>query len=347
MKISAIIDQTRPDHSIVRNSSLELLRIVAMLMIVGGHFFQFGFQFPHEYITANRLWGQFLALGGQRGNDMFILISGYFLIRSQAMKFRKVFRLLSEFAFYAIVVVSVLVISGAEGFSIKLLRSMLHQWWFVKTYLVLYVLHPYLNLFLNRISRKEYEKFLKTVFICWCVIPTCTALQFEGSNLVYFVCIYSLAGYFRLWADDFGSRKFILYGIFFMMINFLTVCILDIAGLKYAIFADKALYFCGMMRPFTLLSALCFFIGFKKLEIPYSKIINTVAGASLGVYMLHINKFSNQFLWRGYFHSTSFQDSSYFVPYTISVIFTVHILFTLIDLLRSKIFRALSGGRLS
>ncbi|MBQ3403318.1 MAG: hypothetical protein IJG65_08140 [Synergistaceae bacterium] len=205
-----------------------------------------------------------------------------------------------------------------------------------------------MNTFLKRLSREEYKKFLKAVFIYWSIIPTLTAFPFAGSPLVDFVCVYSVGAYLRIWAKDFsGGKIFILYGILFILADGLVLLLLDILGLRYAVFAENATYFCGMMMPLTFLSALCFFLGFKDLGIPHSKIINTIAGASLGVYMLHENIFSQRFMWSRVFFTASFQESPYFIPYSLGVILAILIVCTLIELLRSRVFRALSRGRLS
>ena len=347
MQNSAITDQAVS----VRDSSLELLRIISILMIIACHFAQYGgFTFPHENITVNRLWQQLLFLIGQRGNDMFILISGYFLINSRGIKFGKVIRILSEVIFYTVIISALAAISGLQDFSpISIFRtSGFHKasgfnWWFVRTYLALYLIHPYLNTFLHRLSREEYKQFLKAVFIYWSIIPMVTSSPFAGSQLVDFVCVYSVGAYVRIWAKDFsGGKRFILYGILFILADGLVLLSLDIAGMKYAIFAENATYFCGMMMPLTFLSALCIFMGFLRLNIPHSRVINTIAGTTLGVYMLHENIFSQHFLWNVIFRPASFQESTYFILYTLAVILAVLTVCSLLELLRSRLFRTLS-----
>ena len=83
------------DRNLHRKSNFELLRIIAMLMIMGSHFAcHSGFLFPNSSITVNRLWIQFLTIGGKLGVDIFVLISGYFLINVQKIHFEKVIRIL-------------------------------------------------------------------------------------------------------------------------------------------------------------------------------------------------------------------------------------------------------------
>lgn len=61
-----------------RNSSIELLRIIVMLMIVGCHFATHGgFSFDKQAITIPRLWWNVIEMGGNFGADVFVLISGY------------------------------------------------------------------------------------------------------------------------------------------------------------------------------------------------------------------------------------------------------------------------------
>ena len=61
----------------IRKSNIELLRIVAMVIIVMHHFaIHGGFAFSSETISINRLWVQFITMGGRLGVNIFVLISG-------------------------------------------------------------------------------------------------------------------------------------------------------------------------------------------------------------------------------------------------------------------------------
>lgn len=64
----------------IRNSSIELLRILAMIMIVSCHFATHGgFSFDVKIVSIPRLWWSFIEMGGNLGVDIFVLISGYML----------------------------------------------------------------------------------------------------------------------------------------------------------------------------------------------------------------------------------------------------------------------------
>ena len=326
-----------------RDSSLELLRIVAMLMIVGAHFAQHGgFNFSTTEISVNRLWQQFLYMHGHFANDIFVLISGYFLVKSQEVRAAKVIGLPLKAFVYCLLVVGLLIF-----FKVPFtFRELYRQWWFIKTYFVLYLIHPYLNILLNNLTREEYKKMLIMLGLYWSLLPVFIRWSFESSNLINFIYLYSLAGYFNLHAKNFGDKKFVFYGILFMFLNLVTLIIFDVIGLKVSLFGERAQYFRGMMRPFTLLGALCFLLGFRNFSFK-SKLINVIAAATLGVYLLHENIFMSKWLWQTVFHTASFQDSPYLIPYTLGVVILVFAACVVIEIVRSKIFRIISRGKLS
>lgn len=98
-----------------RQSNIELLRIVAMLMIIAHHFVVHGgFEFSTDTITANRLWVQFIQMGGKIGVNIFVLISGYFLISTPTVKLEKVLKLWIQIFTYSFLIFIIFVICGGE-----------------------------------------------------------------------------------------------------------------------------------------------------------------------------------------------------------------------------------------
>ena len=80
--------QNKQNQSSVRDSSIELLRILAMIMIVLCHFATHGdFSFDTNVLSIPRLWWNFIEMGGNLGVNIFVLISGYFLVSSNGKVF--------------------------------------------------------------------------------------------------------------------------------------------------------------------------------------------------------------------------------------------------------------------
>lgn len=291
-------------------------------------------------------------MGGGLGNCIFVMLSGYFLIASEGISPRKLLNLWTRIFFWSIVIFCAFVYSDIVPFSFRsALRAFMPvtrlQWWFASTYFVMYLVHPYVNRLLHSFTREEYRKFLLSVMIYWCIIPMLTSSDFGANNTISFICIYSIAGYLRLYGVDLCGRKYLLYALGFIWINFMSTIFLDLIGLKFAIAAKGALYLHSMMRPFTIAAALCLLVGFRSLNIPHSKLINAIASATFGVYLIHDSKLVRPFLWLEVFRNASFQDSPYLIPYSIAVILIVYLVCTLLELMRSKIFRVISRSKLS
>lgn len=178
-------------QSALRQSNIELLRIIAMILIIAHHYsFHGGFSFPPEPINLNRLWIQFILIGGKVGVDLFVLISGYFLVSQSSIKADKILKLWFQIFFYSITIFIIFTILGLRSFSIKefvkhLAPVTFEQWWFASTYFVLYLLVPYINKLLRSFSQKQYVHFLAVILVLWSVIPTFTRHTFQSNSLLW------------------------------------------------------------------------------------------------------------------------------------------------------------------
>lgn len=329
-----------------RKSNFELLRMFCMLMIVASHFGMYmPFQFSSTTITINRLWIQFLQIGGHIGVNTFVLISGYFLVNIPDIKLDKVWKLWSQLSFYSLSIFIVFVITDLREFSwFSLLESVFpvtfNKWWFASTYFILYLFTPYINILLHKLNKRMYQKMLLLMFICWSVIPTVTTSSFESNNLIWFICMYSAGGYMRLWTEELkiSSKKCFVGVAFLVLLTFGTVVVFDVLGMRYVFFAQHATYFYWMQRVPMLLIAVLLFVGTKNIEISYNKTINTVAAATFGVYLIHENRWMRSFLWQTVFYRGDLQGSLYLIPYSLLVIGVVYAACTVIELLRRGLF---------
>jgi peptidoglycan/LPS O-acetylase OafA/YrhL len=84
-----------------RKSNFELLRVIAMIMIIAHHFAGHGIQHDLEGSTAYVIWrnGSLLnkivdclfAPGGKIGVGIFFMLTGYFLINKRSFSLKKIF----------------------------------------------------------------------------------------------------------------------------------------------------------------------------------------------------------------------------------------------------------------
>lgn len=300
-----------------------------------------GFAFSIQEVTINRLWIQFFQMWGKVGVNIFVLISGYFLIKAKNVKISKVLKLWLQVLFYSITMFLLFTLFGVNTFSVKgFIRSILpigsSVWWFASTYFVLYLLSPYINIFLNKLDKHTYQKLLILLTILWCVLPTFMKSVFQSNELLWFTYLYAVSGYIRLWIklDNINMKKCILFFIVVAITTFLSAFILDMIGLKFLFFGKHAVYFFNMQRIFVFVMSLSLFLFFMKLDIGNKKIINYISATTFGVYLIHDNGCIRDFLWNSVFRNADYAASSYLIPYSIGVILIVFLVCMIIEFVR-------------
>lgn len=329
-----------------RNSSIELLRIISMIMIVFHHFaVHGGFNWYQGTMTIPHLWYNLIAIGGKLGVDIFVLISGYFLIKDRALapSIKKILIFWGQIVFYSIAIYASLTIVGLHEFRLdEFLQSFapitFQTWWFASTYFVLYLLHPFLNKFLHSLSKKRYQYFLITTFICWSVIPTLSDMPFESNQLLWFITVYAIAGYIRLYGFNkkLKSKHFLITGLSTLALAYLSSIIyIKIATLDNGLM-PYITYFYGPEKLTIIIAAICIFMFFKNLDLKYNKWINLYASATFGVYLIHDHTLMRPVIWEKLFKNYLFQFSGMIIPYSIAAVLAVYCVCTVVDMLRQK-----------
>lgn len=108
MKLNSSLNEniTSQPIKVERHSNFELLRIIAMIMIIGHHLVVHGIQkFSGEAISygniINKIFINILNCGGEVGVALFFMITGFFLCKKEKTSIKKV---ACETAFYSVVI---------------------------------------------------------------------------------------------------------------------------------------------------------------------------------------------------------------------------------------------------
>lgn len=206
-----------------RQSNIELLRIVSMFLILVVHVSYFSLGIPtqemiNESPQSSLTHLLFIALS-ICAVDTFVLISGYFGIKPS---FNKTLSLCFIGLFYPIVIA--IVFATFLGSNINLARVLYlypHSGWFLLSYLILYLISPTLNAFIQQASQKELRNMIlwfyafQTIF-GW-INNSCVEYE-DGYSALSFIGIYLLGRYLKLY---FGIIKFKKSYTFLIMYLFL------------------------------------------------------------------------------------------------------------------------------
>lgn len=327
-----------------RSSNFELLRIVSMLMIVFYHFGRYsGFSFAD--ITGNFVYICFLELLGKVGVDLFVFISGYFLINKNNWSVSKTAKLWLQIFSYSVGIALAFYIHCAyikndeivfSSFIYDFLPITTERWWFASTYFVLILIYPFLNKLLKALTKKQYISMLILMIVLWSVCGINAHWKFQGSNLATFVMLYSFAGFIKLHMDDVEiEKKKVSIALIAAVLLALSV---ELAIFKIGSYNEHTLYYvrslCSETSLFTLSISLLIFLLFKNMRMKTSKVVNVFASATFGVYLIHENEHIRFLLWMDLFNGKGLQNSLYLIPYSIAVCIGVYAVFTMIELAR-------------
>ena len=330
-----------------RNTSIELLRIISMIMIMFHHFAYHGnFEWNFNEVTLPHLWYDFILMGGKVGVDIFVLISGYFLIENTEKLFqpKKLLKFWGQVVFYSIMTYLLSVMLRLNAFEIKQLIKVCLPitypgWWFASTYFMLYLIHPFLNKLLHGLSKTEYQYLILMMVLCWSIIPTATTQLFESNSLLWFVTLYGIAGYVNLYGGNQKLQSKHYFSLYFMVliITYTVSTTFLFLGTKKEEWSTHAIDFFEIEKLPILLMAITLFMGFVTLKMNYHKWINMIASATFGVYLIHDSSYIRYYLWTNIFKINQYQDSTFLILYSILVVFILYVSCTMIDLIRKKL----------
>ena len=272
-------------------------------------------------------------MGGKIGVNIFVLISGYFLVKEKEIKLdlKHILKFIFQVLFYSILMYTLSVVITKEPFTFKkkvFFPIIFKKWWFVTYYFILYLLHPFINKVLVSITKKEYKTLLLILITTFSIIPTIVNLDLPVDNIVWFIILYCIAGYIKLYGlpEKIKWYHYFLIATGIVIVNFLIVT-LDIT--VYEAFKQHKLN--------TLIISLSIFMLFKNIKIKNNELINKIASATFGVYLIHDNSFIRTLMWQDLLNTANFKETLFFIPHTIMCCIWVYIACTIIELLRKKI----------
>lgn len=265
-----------------RNSSLELIRILAMFMIVFYHLILFFI----EPIDASPIY-KAIQIPVHIGVILFILISGYFGIKPT---FRGFFKILCIVAVYYLPLrlwyVNQMGMGGMAMLdSFHILTKT--PYWFVRTYLCLYLISPMLNKCLKDISFRErlYYIFAFAIIAVYLGMLQCDITLIDGKNLANFILIYIIGNTIRVEQDRIARVSNLCFmGGFFILNIMLMILYVLLYNTKVSDFVWDWSF--PYYSPLILISSIMFFIPFTRLNLNLPA-INYVAASVFSIYIIH------------------------------------------------------------
>lgn len=320
-----------------RQSNFELLRIICMIAIVSLHYTVYGFTIPeNQPVSTNLILLKFLSYSGRCAVDIFVMISGYFMVTSE-FRAKKAIKLWLQVSIISAIFTAAVCLSGAAPGGREVLEGffpiLYNSYWFATTYFVLYLLSGFINTLVHALSRQRLLALVLLLFVIVSFLPTFFAARMASSNLLLFVMLYLTAAYIRLYSPKILESKYCLFfGIGLNLLFSSANMAMYALGESLPLFAKIGTNFDSMEKVPTVLCAVLIFAGFKNLSIGHSRTINVLGASTFGVYLIHHNPYMWDFWWKGVLHGPDYLHSPYMIVHAIASIILTYALCTLLDM---------------
>lgn len=351
-----------------KKSNFELMRIISMFLIVLSHIINHGHVLDNTVNPSAKLIIEFIFFLTLVHVNSFVLLTGYFQVTS-TFKQSKVWQIVNANWFYRIFIMLFLTLIGVTNldkvtFIKELLPINIDEYWFIKNYLLLYCLSPFLNKSINNFDKKSFQKLLIVLFIIFSILPTITGNKFidnSGYTMYSFIFLYLVGSYLRLYPIDKSylfkklsknMYQLILISIFIFSLstNFINTHFFKSIMHYNTVLEEFAGYIVHMYRfysnPLIVIQSIAYFCFFASLSIKYNKFINIVGASTFGVYLIHDNSLVRHIIYKGFLLDNKFHSYK-IVFYIFLVAIIIYISCTIIELLRQKLFKYLYNLKLS
>lgn len=272
----------------VRLSNIELLRIIAMFMVISVHADYWILGVPtiddfrvSSFSTFTRIYIEQLTIVGV---NVFVLISGWFGIRPSK---KSVLSLLFQIFFFLFGIYAIGIITGLSHFSIKSFAQCFlftHSYWFIKAYMGLYILSPIINRFIETSSKQVYFRTLCSLFLFQFIYGWINSEIWinQGYSTFSFIALYLLAKYIRLYGAKWTTS--IWGGLCMYLITSFLATIIGFIGVMLCIPLVPNLMI-SYINPLVVMGSLGLLIAFANISLKHSVTINKIAQSTFAVYL--------------------------------------------------------------
>ena len=347
-----------------RDGRFEILRILAMFMIITMHYLGNGFllnPLSTDKTPANIAFWAVEALCFASVN-VYVMISGYY---SPDCRFslRKFVKLWCEIFFYSVLVGAVCFATGIESleehlnlYEIQYLIFPVSNghYWFATAYMMLMLIAPFLGRGFKMLNKLQHGMILICLLIFTCVSKSVfpmhmMGLEDHGCSLQWFITLYVLAAYIRLYGLPICKKKAgsaLLYVVSALLVVpcIILMYMLEDGFIPGVHFGNASLLVDDYNHLLVLLSSVGLFMIFVHMKPVTGKaaaVITRIASCTFGVYLLHAHLYlENEWpIWFNVFAPRHAMRPVHMLA-TVLVIF---ICGCIVDLIRQIIFNVFEG----
>lgn len=336
-----------------RNSSFELLRIILITLIVLHHIFintislknikRYNCNWKYILLRIISNYGPF-------GNNVFIMISGYFSVSKTVFNLNKFLSILLEI--YTYYYPSILIgkqlslqyrnvkFPNYSNFKIYFPNLTGNGNWFAQIYLCLLIFTPFINIGLLSLNKKKYTELVIFIIIFYCIFNPITqfynlnSIIFSTTPFIRFLLPYIIGGYIKIY-DLKNKLLWKIIGISYFILSIFSEIFFDRMSCNYKNFnfiLFKLYLTYNMDSFFSIIGSMGLIYIFKSINF-HNKKINWVSASALGIYLIHGNKHITPYVYNIWLKTNNINEKYFFFKYIFKG-FLIITLSLVIDIIR-------------
>ena len=341
-----------------KNANAELLRLIAMCMIIMLHALDKGDSLAkiYEGHTVNACIAWFLEALSAPAVNIFMLLSGYYLSKSR-FKLGRLIELVAMTLFYSVGALLVCIPLGIDSLKGRSFNDLLYYffpihnrlYWFMTVYIVIFLFTPLINRGIAALNKWQHGTVIVMLLIYASVFKSFLPGRFEpddrGFSFLWLLTVYIIGAYYRNYGfgritGSTGSGV-LLYIICSLCVFAEEVLIQIINGKTgHLMWALEVSY--DYNHILLLGSAVGLFAAFmnrREIKEGISRVICALSPMALGIYLAHEN-LSIRYDWQGWLGVKDILslNPAVFVLRLLLAVAAVFICGIAIDFIRMKLF---------
>lgn len=338
-----------PAHSQIangggRNSSIELLRIIAMFMILAHHFIVHnGYDVLKLPLGPERIFFQLvMAGGGKVGVVIFFSISAWFFLdKEQTIKsnLKRVWIMERELLFWSLILVTFYLVFDRADLGMKLMvKSVMPLsmgvWWYATAYAIFLALLPFLAKGLKALGREYHLALAATVLVIWGLTSFIPGMVRISDGFLGFIYLFILISAYKWYMEPFTTRQVWLMigtGLGFFLLYTCASITLSLLG------HDMGIYITSDWRLPVIMVGLGMFLLFDRVTF-HNRTINRIAQSAFAVYLITDYAASEKLLWTRLFNLQNLYRQPFAILQILGILLAIYAVCTLIDFIRQALF---------
>lgn len=331
-----------------REPNFEVMRTWAMFSIVIYHCMchsigsDYAFDLQHPVFLFNFTFSDLILVIGSIAVNLYVLVSGYFLVNTK-FKVSRICRTWLSTFFYSVVITTIFLLLSTEPWNIVTLGKSFFPlstdaYWFVTQYIGLLILSPFLAMLVKQLSYRQYMVLLIGMgFMVLSVIPDFPyGKRFSishGNSVWSFVYLFFIAGFIRFHLKRIPMGKLTMTVLGLTLLTWVSEMVLGIHnGIGYLLWFN----YNGII----LFLSVTVFVFIRQQQIPETgiwKLMVKVAPYTFGVYLIHDQLLMRDWIWKT-LSMTSYANQWIYALGVIIACLLIFIVCILIEIVRKRLF---------